>query len=323
VGCDKSSTVEILQRTNISSKVAAICSKARIIFITDVSGDGSVVVGKCAKIQAPDDWQVFRYSQSAGAENLGTMGTKSIDNIHISADGLVIWGTFYIENEGSHIFRYTQSKGLQDLGTMGKKGIAVNAVSADGSVIVGDYHDSPTEYPMLYHAFRYSQSRGFEDFGAISTESSLARGVSADGSLIVGSLDIGSSSKSAVRNISTHAFRYSRSEGMKDIGVVGWGDAAFATGISNDGSVIVGHGVFGIGFVVNFYQDNYALIYTEKGGMQKLESIGGESVGATRISADGTMIVGSYMDSNRESYVYTAKRSSSRVGTKSPLVGEI
>jgi len=190
---------------------------------------------------------------------------------------------------------------------MGKKGISVNAVSADGSVIVGDFHNSQSEYPMLYHAFRYSQSQGFEDLGAMSTESTFAQGVSADGSLIVGHFEIGSSGKNSVRQISSHAFQYSHPEGMKDIGVAGWGESAFATGISNDGSVIVGQGVFRIGFIVSFYENSFAFVYTEKGGMQKLSQIGGESVGFLRVSADGTSVAGSYRESNGDAYVYTGK----------------
>lgn len=263
-----------------------------------------MVVGKCQKKQAQDGWQAFRYSQARGVENIGAIGgIKSIDHIQLSADGSVIWGAFYINNEGSHIFRYTQSAGFQDLGTMGKKAISVNAVSADGSVIVGDFSNSLTEYPTLYHAFRYSQSQGFEDLGAMSTESTHAGGVSADGSLIVGHVSIGTSSKSSVRFISTHAFRYSRSEGMKDIGVLRWGNDAFATGISSDGSVIVGQGVFLIDY---FYRDSYVFIYTEKSGMGKLLPMGGASVGITRISADGTKVIGSYRV-NDESYVYMVK----------------
>lgn len=310
-GCGKSATVEILQTTNISSKVAAICTHPRAIYVTDVSENGSVVVGKCQKQQGPDDWQAFRYSQARGVENIGAMGgIKSIDEIQISADGSVIWGTFYIKNEGSHIFRYTQSAGFQDLGTMGKKAISVNAVSADGSVIVGNFSNSLTENPLLYHAFRYSQSQGFEDLGAMSTESTFAGGVSADGSLIVGHVSIGTSSKGPVRYISTHAFRYSRSEGMKDIGAADQGDRAFATGISNDGSVIVGHGNFCISFVVCFYEENYVFIYTEKGGMQKLTPMSRLPPGITRISADGTRIIGSYRKRNDEAfeaYVYMGK----------------
>jgi probable HAF family extracellular repeat protein len=308
LGGDKGATVEILQTTNISSKVTAI-GGLPIVFIKGVSDDGSVVVGQFRIKQAPNKVQIFRYTQSSGVENLGSMGGKGMgyNDLCISADGLVIAGTFYIENEGSHVFRYTQSAGFQDLGTMGKKGISVKAISADGSVIVGDFYNSPTEYPMLYHAFRYSQSQGFEDIGAMSTESTHARGISADGSLIVGSIDIGTSSKSAVRNISSHVFRYSRSDGMQDLGVAGSGDNAFASGISNDGDVIVGNGRFIFGFIVSFYENSYVFMYTKKGGMQKLTGIGGKWPGVTRISGDGTKLIGSYSDSNRESYIYTAK----------------
>jgi uncharacterized membrane protein/Flp pilus assembly protein TadD len=304
-----SSTVENLQTTNITSKVAsaAICSGARTIDVTDISADGSVVVGTCGKKEAPDDRQVFLYSQSGGVKNLETMGITSRDNIHISVEGEVIWGTFYIKDEGSHVFRYTQLEGIQDLGTMGKAGLSVKGVSNDGSVIVGDFYNSSTERPMLYHGFRYSQSQGFEDLSPMSEESTHPQGVSAEGSLIVGSIDIGANSKSSIRFISEHAFRYSRSDGMKDIGTEG--DGVRATGISNDGSVIVGKGTIRhtIGGIAEISSKNFVFVYTDKGGIQKLGAIDGESVGVVKISADGTRITGSYRDHNRESYVYTAK----------------
>lgn len=302
-----SATVENLQTTNISSKVTAICSGARTIDVSDISEDGSIIVGKCGKREAPDDRQVFLYSQTSGVKNLGTRGKKSVDHVHVSADGSVIWGTFYIENEGSHIFRYTQSEGLQDLGTMGKKGLSVNGISADGSVIVGYFCNSLTDYPILYHAFRYSQTQGFEDLGDMSKENTFARGVSSDGSLIVGSMDIGANSKSSIRYINTHAFRYSPSDGLKDIGKMG--NATRATGISNDGSVIVGTATIyhTIGGIAEISHESFVFVYTDKGGMQKLRGIGGESVGVTKISADGTRLIGSYRGQNLESYVYTAK----------------
>lgn len=302
-----SATVENLQTTNITSKVTAICSGACRIDVSDVSGDGSVVVGKWWKKEAPDDGQVFLYSQSSGVKNLGDMGKKRLDNLHISADGVIIWGTFYIENEGSHIFRYTQSEGLQDLGTMGNKRMSIGGVSDDGSVIIGDFYELINNRPTPYHAFRYSQSQGFEDQREISEESTHPQGVSADGSLIVGSIDIGANSKSSIRFISTHAFAYSRSDGMKDIGMMG--DATFASGISNDGSVIVGTGTIyhTFLFIAEISHKSFVFVYTDKGGMQKLRGIRGESFGVTKISADGTRIFGSYRGQNRESYVYTAK----------------
>ena len=296
-GGDKGAKVEILQTTNISSKVTAI-GGLPIVIIGGISSDGSVVVGHFRSKQEPNDWQIFRYSQSSGIENLGPMGGKGFNHLCISADGSVIWGTFYIENEGSHLFRYTQSKGLQDLGTMGKKSIDVNGTSADGSVVVGSflYLMTPENSPR-YHAFRYSQLQGFEDLGTMGAESAFAHGVSADGSLIVGNFH--------VANSSDHAFQFSRSDGVQDIGAVG-GVAAFATGISNDSSVVVGM-YFGEFSFFNFTYYNHVFIYTKIGGVQKLGAMGGRSVGAPIISADGTKIIGSYTDSNRESYIYTAK----------------
>ena len=254
-------TVENLQTTNISSKVASICNGARTIYISDGSEDGSVIVGECVKKDTPNDRQVFFYSQSSGVKNIGSMGKQSVEHLH---------------------------------------------VSADGSVIVGYFHNSHTNNPMLYHAFRYSQILGFEDLSDMSTESTFARGVSADGSWLVGSTDIGSNSKSSLQWISTHAFQYSRTDGMKDLGIMG--DAAFATRISNDGSVIVGSGTIyhTILFIAEISHENFVFVYTDKGGMEKLKGIGGEQVGVTKISADGTRLVGSYRDKNRESYIYTA-----------------
>lgn len=305
-GCGRSATVEMLQTTNVSSKVTAICSEKIIVDVTDVSEDGSVVVGKCGKKQAPNERQVFRYSEKSGAEIIGTKGKEGLDNVHISPDGEVVWGTSYIKNEGSHIFRYTRPEGLVDLGAVGNKVISIFGVSTDGSVIVGHFINSLTDYPLLYHAFRYSQSKGFDDLGAISNESTHARAVSGDGSLIVGNVEFGSNSKSAVRNINSHVFMYSSSIGMQDLGVLGSSDIVFASGISNDGTVIVGNGKFMIGSIVALYENSYFFIYTEKGHMQKLVGIEGEKI-RIRVSGDGTKVFGSYFGSKRESFVYTAK----------------
>jgi probable HAF family extracellular repeat protein len=292
-------SVEILQTTNISSKVTAIGGLPKSVFIQGISGDGSVVVGKFRSKQPPYDWQILRYTQLDGIEHLVTMGKNSLNTLCISGDGLVIWGTFSNENHISHIFRYTKTNGFQDLGTMGKKSMWVYGVSTDGSVIVGSFLYSLTpENSPRYHAFKYSQSQGFEDLGTMGAESAFARGISADGTFIVGNYQIKNSTIA-------HAFRYSRSDGVQDIGSVG-GIAAFATGISNDGSVIVGSFFGGLNlFRYSYY--NQVFIFTKSGGVQKLGAINGKSAEAHSISADGTMLYGSYIDSNDEAHIYTAK----------------
>lgn len=306
-GCGKDATIEILQTTNISSKVAAICEYPRNIRITDISEDGSVIVGKCKKKEAPNEYQFFSYSQSVGAKIISAKGIEGWNGIRISADGLVIWGDFSIGNDDRHIFRYTVSEGFQDLGTMGKHGMSVSAVSSDGSEIVGTFRDPQTARPMLYHAFRYSQSQGFEDLSSLNTDSTHARGVSADGSWIVGTVSVGTSSEGPVRYITNQPFRYSRQEGIKVFGEAGWGEMVFPNGISNDGSVVFGQADFSIGFIVSIYSSSHDFIYTEKHGKQKLNEIGRKKLRVTRISGDGTKLIGQYRDPNGESYVYTAK----------------
>ena len=288
--------VHISETTNISSKITAVGGVPASVRISDVSGDGSVVIGRFSKNKVRyDDWQVFRYTKSGGIENLGPLA-RDINTLCISADGSVIWGSFYIQNEGSRLFRYTPLKGLQDLGTLGRKAIIPYAASADGSVVVGSFlHSTTPEKKPLYHAFKYSEAHGFEDLGTMGAESAFARGVSADGSVIVGNFH--------VANSSDHAFRYSRQDGVQDLSAVG-GKAAFGTGISNEG-VVVGT-FYG---PLNFHEQRYyghVFLYRKSGGVEKLGAMGGTSAGKVRISADGTKMLGSYTNSARESYVYIA-----------------
>jgi len=289
-------TVEILRTTNISSKVAKIDGLPKSVLIGGVSDDGSVVVGRFRTNKAPYDWQIFRYTLSDGIEILGVSG-KSVINLSLSGDGRVIWGSFHAENGEIHVFRYTQTDRFQDLGTFGQKSLQPYATSADGSVIVGSFRRSLTpDNRTLYHAFIYSQSGGFEDLGTMGAESAFARGISADGFWVVGNFHA-----STGRD---HAFRYSRSSAVVDIGAIG-GTAAFATSISNDGSVIVGTFYGEFSFMRQTYY-GHVFIYTAAQGVQRLGAMGGQSAGTPRISADGTTLVGSYVNADGESHVYTA-----------------
>ncbi len=302
------SHLESLQTTNISSiaKASGYCSTGHTIQVDDVSIDGLVVVGKCSNSASPNEWRGFRYSKDAGFEILNGLSGKAINELKISGDGLVIWGSYYVQDEGSHVFRLAKSQGVQHLGTMGKPSIAIGGVSSDGSVIVGSFLNSRTAYPLLYRAFRYSQSGGFEDLGLLNGDSTLPLGVSPDGSQIVGHVDVGTNSNKAVRSISAHAFSYSKINGIRDLGALHSGHDAFATGVSNDGEVVGGFGRFTIGFIVAFYEDRYGFVQSRNGQMQKLSGIGGVPT-VIRISADGTKVAGGFVDAKRDQYVFTAR----------------
>lgn len=287
------SPVEILQITNISSKIDDFGGLPKSVLIRGISSDGLVVVGKYRLKQPPYEWQVFRYTQSGGMENLSKVWKKKIHDLCISADGLVVWGNFYTENDVLHIFRYTQSNGFQDFENLGKASALVYGVSGDGSVIVGHFMDNLS---LPYHAFRYSQDHGFEDLGDMGAESAFAKGISADGSFVVGNFH--------VANGSDHAFLYSSSGGMQDIGDID-SQAAFAHDISNDGSIVVGS-FWGEYSFFRYKHYSHAFIYTKASGIRKLGTMGGRSTGVIRISTDETRLFGSYYDSNDESFIYTA-----------------
>ena len=287
-------TVEIQKRINFSSLITTIDGIPQTVRISRVSGDGTVAVGQFANTQ--HERRVFRYTPSGGIEDLGVLGENhmGIESLSISDDGLVIWGTFYVSSGDHRIFRYTKESGLEDLGALGRRSTHANATSSDGEFVVGSFisGDSPA------HVFRYSKSKGFEAFGPMGAKYATARGISADGSLIVGNLHLASDASK------DHAFRYSESEGLQDIGAVD-AETAFATGISNDGSVIVGmyRGDFSL---KNYTHYMRSFIYTKTDGMKLLGSMGGRSVGNVSISADGGKMSGSYMDSNDESYLFSA-----------------
>jgi uncharacterized membrane protein len=188
-------TVQVNERFNISSEVTAAGGVPASVRISDVSSDGSVVIGRFSKNKVRyDDWQLFRYVRGRGIENLGPLA-KDINTLCLSGDGAVIWGSLYVKDESSRLFRYTQSHGLEDLGAFGRMGIHPYGASSDGAVVVGSFHRTMTpENKPIYHAFRYSERDGFQDLGSMGAESAFARGVSADGSVIVGNFHVANSS---------------------------------------------------------------------------------------------------------------------------------
>ncbi|GAI92515.1 unnamed protein product, partial [marine sediment metagenome] len=146
----------------------------------------------------------------------------------VSADGSTIVG----ESEstlGQEAFRWTQANSMVGLGLMagGEYGSKAYAASADGSVIVGFGH-----FGGHLEAFRWTESGGMQSLGE-----GIAYAVSADGSVVVGS-DNG-------------AFIWDQYNGKRDVKEVlendygldltGW-SLTKATGISADGSTIVGYG---------------------------------------------------------------------------------
>jgi probable HAF family extracellular repeat protein len=117
-----------------------------------------------------------------------------------------------------------------------------------------------------------------QDLGALSGGMhSWASGVSADGSVVVGTSEVFGP---------PHAFRWTESGGMRDLGDLG-GCCSAAYGVSADGAVVVGE------------SDGRAFRWTASGGMEDLNTTyanlltpGSYLQRATAISPDGRYIVG-------------------------------
>jgi probable HAF family extracellular repeat protein len=151
---------------------------------------------------------------------------------------------------------------------------APTGISADGSVIVGGSSSASGQ-----QAFRWTSDGGMVGLGNLSGGSwSQAHGVSADGSVIVGYDTTKAGDK---------AFRWTAAGGMQGLGDLPGGNGGWANSASGNGSVIVGQSFS------EFHIE--AFRWTSGGGMVGLGYLpgGGLESSATRVSADGSVIVGS------------------------------
>ncbi len=214
-----------------------------------VSADGSVVAGIDYGGLYP---QAFRWTQADGMVGLGELpgGQDYSAGAGISADGSVIVG-FSQQTLGEEAFRWTQADGMVGLGDLRNDpnyiSSAAFAASADGSVIVGE---SISASGSGREAFRWTQADGMVGLGILPGSvlyDTSARAVSADGSVIVGygnglgPFGTGTVSKAFIWD-QVHGTRLLK-DALTDLGLdlSDW-RLYYATGISADGTIIVGAG---------------------------------------------------------------------------------
>lgn len=246
----------------------------------DVSRDGSVIVGLVTGLAG-----AFRWTETTGMEDIGDIagGAEISSASAVSADGSVVVGTGH--SGIVEAFRWTRTEGMTGLGTLG--GFPASEafdVSADGSVVVGYSVSSSGR-----EAFRWTEAEGMVGLGDLPGDpfDSIATAVSADGSVVVGQSLVGPN---------WQAFRWTQSEGMASLGTLPGGGDAGATGVSGDGTLLVG--------LVNFCCPgfNEAFVWDSVNGMRKLQDVlvnehGIDLTGwtlsqAAGISDDGRTIVG-------------------------------
>jgi probable HAF family extracellular repeat protein len=170
-------------------------------------------------------------------------------------------------------FVWTETDGLMGIGD----GAGAEAVSGDGSTVVGIVSDGTLITPFVWTATSGLTSLGLPP-GEPANGASTALGVSGDGGIIVGSTQFGGT---------TQAFRWTSGGGFVGFAsdLPGGGSPSLATGISDDGKVIVGG-----------YTDGQQRAFrwtAETGGIDLGDLPGGDIDSlANAVSADGDWVVG-------------------------------
>lgn len=210
-----------------------------------ISANGTVIVGES---ESSIGLQAFRAAVAPGLTPLDAM-TQSRAN-GVSADGMVIVGKIIHPNDDTEAFRWTQGGGFQPLGDLpgGIMSSEAFAVSGDGLVVVGAGVSAASAMSggNSPEAFRWTQGGGMVPLGDLAGGRYWSRAVATnqDGSVIVGQ----SESTGGLE-----AMIWDQANGMRSLrqvliaaglgqDILGW-TLTEATGISADGTRIVGYGI--------------------------------------------------------------------------------
>jgi probable HAF family extracellular repeat protein len=157
-----------------------------------------------------------------------------------------------------------------------------------------DFPNPPLTIPFTRRdPFIWTADGGFQDLGV----SGCAYAVSADGSVVVGQ---------ASSQLYPTAFIWTQAGGMQDLGTLPGLPYSLATGVSDDGQVVVGFSSdFGVpsgdGSDWDFFQTFRPFVWTAANGIQDLNGIlanagvdltGITLLGITGVSTDGQFVCG-------------------------------
>ncbi len=238
---------------------------------TDVSADGSTVVGYRASPQ-----MAYRWTESGGLVELGIDRSAAFS---VSGDGAIVVGTVY--PVGAKRKAFIWSDGSVSYIELASRDVYANAVSANGNVVVGAVYDSST-----YTGYAYRWSGGtLQNLGTLAGDAeAVARGVNSDGSVVVGT-------SYGTAGTNPRAFRWTTASGsMQPL----FTPATMPTGytysygedVSADGNVVVGYvsqGAYGASRPFRW----------QSGTVQVLDALPGhDRAAASGVSGDGNVVVG-------------------------------
>lgn len=209
---------------------------------TDVSADGSIVCG----IVYSDGAKAIIWSGGGKPISLGDpAGSDGRSRaLGISADGSVVVGS--VGQNLTQAFRWTAGAGMVGLGTLpGRNASYATAVSANGATVVG----ASGVLGGDWEAFRWTEAEGMVGLGDLPGGylNSSASDVSGDGSRVIGRGALPYDPASPFKQVAP--FIWDSAHGMRELSgaltgeygldLTGW-TRLEATGISDDGTVIVG-----------------------------------------------------------------------------------
>lgn len=227
--------------------------------VRDVSADGTIAVGVDSEDftgsfgTGPE--KAFRRFSNGQIFSLGLLpGYVGSEATGISGDGSVITGfsSFGFTGEA---FRWTLAGGMQGLGILPNTalfpGSAAFGISADGTTIVGSTASSAVT--GVSEAFRWRQATDMVGLGVFgSFTGSSARAASSDGSRIVGTLNIINFTDPPLNVAAVYDDAYGQLFPILPLletalGPLGGWELTEATGVSDDGTVVVGNGLNPLG----------------------------------------------------------------------------
>lgn len=272
VGSSDSSTNQFVEafRWTANTNMVGLGSSTNVGL--DVSGDGSVVVGRNL------DGTAFRWTSATGPVALGQFSALIGG---VSLDGSLIAGSNN-SSEGHQAFLWN-SGSLTYLGDLegGDFYSTAGAISADGSTVVGT-----SQSANGFEAFRWTAGQGMLPLGDLAGGAfeSVATDTNADGSVVVGY---------SATDSQDEAWRWSEQSGLVSLGRLNGAAWSRAFGVSADGTTIVGESPVG---------GDDAFLWKPGMGMRPLgeflENVlhlnlsGWQLVTAHDVSADGEVIVG-------------------------------
>ncbi|MGV3533864.1 MAG: PEP-CTERM sorting domain-containing protein [Chthoniobacteraceae bacterium] len=246
IGPAAGSNFESFRWTAESGKMAPLSDASPLDTMSrafGVSDDGSVVTGWTLSLTPPVTLEAYRWTAATGLDPVEADQVPegfSSEGYGISGDGRPIVGTLS-STETTQAFSFTLAGGLVQLPDLqgGNGNSSAIAASQDGDVVVG-FGNSAAGIEATRWVSGAVQGLG----GLTGALSSKARDVSANGEIVVGFSE---------SSLGTEAFIWDSVVGMQPLKTVlitqygltqvaDW-TLSIATGISADGSVIVGEGI--------------------------------------------------------------------------------